>query len=713
MNLSSSFFRISLLILFGHLFIGAAMAKPDPRDVQEGRIYSVGAARIDITPDYPVLMNGFYYRTNESTGVLQPIFAKALAIGTDAEGPAILISADNCGLPTHIRETLLKRLEKKGITPDKLAICVSHSHSAPKLAGNLNNMFGKDIPAEQQAHIDRYTGEFVNKLEKVALAALKNRKPARLSWGKTSVNFATNRRVSNGPVDHDLPVLKVTSESGKNIALLVNYACHCTTLHADNTKISGDWAGHAQEELERTFPGAIAMTVIGCGAECNPASMTNTNAEAKLVFAMEYGRTIAEAARKLEAMIPLSEKLECRSRQIQLPLAQLPTRQEWETLVKVNEQPNGLLQAAYHARKNLARLDRGGTLPTEIPYILQTWNFGKELAFVFLAGEVVGDYSLRLKQEFDPERLWVTGYANDVPCYIPSRRVWKQHGYETETSMVYYDWPTRLSENTEDTVIGAVHQIMPPGFAAAVREKSTAEKEKLHIYLLLGQSNMAGRGVIESQDRAAHARVLLFTASNHWDLAVEPLHGSGSRAGIGPGLVFGKTVAARNTNANIGLVPCAVGATLLKRWEKGGDLYSNAVARAHVAMRDGTLKGIVWHQGEQDSILETDANSYHERLVKMIDDIRSDLGEPNLPFVVGQIGEFLYTRKKQQTPFAKTVNDALTRVPQDVPSTACVRSTGLTHNGDEVHFDGRSQRELGKRYAIEMLKLQGTMNQAK
>ena len=391
----------------------------------------------------------------------------------------------------------------------------------------------------------------------------------------------------------------------------------------------------------------------------------------------------------------------------------MPTRQEWETLVKVNEQPKGLPQTAYHARKNLARLDRGETLPTEVPYILQTWNFGKELAFVFLAGEVVGDYSLRLKKEFDQERLWVTAYANDVPCYIPSRRVWKQHGYETETSMVYYDWPTRLAESTEDTVIGAVHQIMPPGFAAVAPEKSTAEKKKLHIYLLLGQSNMVGRGVVESQDRAAHARVLLFTASNHWDLAVEPLFGSGPRAGFGPGLVFGKSVAAHDTNANIGLIPCAVGATLLQRWERGGDLYTNAVARAHVAMRDGTLKGIVWHQGEQDSILETDANSYHDRLVKMIADIRSDLGEPNLPFVVGQIGEFLYTRKKQQTPFAKTVNDALARIPQEVPFTACVRSTGLMHNGDEVHFDGKSQRELGKRYAIEMLKLQSTMNQTK
>jgi hypothetical protein len=710
MNFAPSVVRLAFLICFSQLFISTAPAKHHQEEEKGAKTYSIGVAKIDITPDFPVLMNGYYYRTNESSGVIQPIFAKALAIGTDAEGPAILISADNCGLPAQLRESLLKRLEKKRITPNKLAICVSHTHSAPKLAGNLDNIFGKDIPPDQQARIDRYTAEFLDKLEKVAVAALKNRKTARLSWGKTSVGFAVNRRVSGGPVDHDLPVLKVTSKSGRNIAILVNYACHCTTFSADSTKISGDWAGYAQEELERAFPGTVAMTLIGCGAECNPGSGGKTNAESRLDLAKQYGRSIADAARELKAMAPLSGKLECRTKWIDLPLAPLPTRRELENLVKQNELPKGLPQVAYHARKNLSRLDRGETLPTKIPYVLQTWNFARDLAIVFLAGEVVGDYSLRLKEEFDRDRLWVTAYANDVPSYIPSRRVWKQHSYETETSMVYYDWPTRLAESTEDTLIGAVHEVMPPGFSAAPREKQIAEKEKLHIYLLMGQSNMAGRGIIESQDRAANSRVFLFTTSNHWELAVEPLHGSGPRAGIGPGLVFGKLVAAQDTNANIGLIPCAVGASLLQRWERSGDLYSNAVARARIASRDGTLKGILWHQGEQDSILKTDANSYRGRLIKMIGDIRSDLGEPNLPFVVGQIGEFLYTRKKQQTPFAKTVNDALNSVPRETQYTACVPSAGLTHNGDEVHLDAKSQRELGKRYAKEMLKLNSSAN---
>lgn len=251
----------------------------------------------------------------------------------------------------------------------------------------------------------------------------------------------------------------------------------------------------------------------------------------------------------------------------------------------------------------------------------------------------------------------------------------------------------------------AAHDLTPRELQPTPGAKVGAERTRLRVYLLMGQSNMQGRGALETEDRTPHPRVFVLTASNQWAPAVEPLHGSGPRAGFGPGLVFGKLMAAWDTNATIGLVPCAVGASELKRWERGGDLYSNAVVRAQTAMRDGTLAGILWHQGEQDSMTATNSSTYYQRLVKMIENIRADLGQPHLPFVVGQIGEFLYTRRKQQTPYARTVNDALARIPMHVPRTACVRSAGLTHVGDEVHFDGKSQRELGKRYAAEMQKL--------
>ena len=126
----------------------------------------------------------------------------------------------------------------------------------------------------------------------------------------------------------------------------------------------------------------------------------------------------------------------------------------------------------------------------------------------------------------------------------------------------------------------------------------------------------------------------------------------------------------------IGLVPCAVGGTQLKRWQPGGDLYSNAVYRARLAMQDGTLKGILWHQGESDSGTATNANTYGDRLAGMIRDIRADLGAPGLPVVVGQIGEFLYDRGPDHSPYARVVNAALAALPDKVPATACAPSQG-------------------------------------
>ncbi len=232
-------------------------------------------------------------------------------------------------------------------------------------------------------------------------------------------------------------------------------------------------------------------------------------------------------------------------------------------------------------------------------------------------------------------------------------------------------------------------------------------KTKLQLYLLMGQSNMAGRGQLGPEDKTPHPRVLCFTLQNKWEPAVEPVtHDKPGMLGVGPGLAFGKAMAEHDPGVTIGLVPCAVGGTPLKRWQRGGDLYSNAVHRAQLAMREGTLKGIIWHQGESDSGAATNANTYSDRLAQMIQDIRADLGAPNLPFVVAQIGEFLYDRGPGHAAYPRVVNAALAALPEKVPATACVLSKGLKDKGDVLHFDAASQRELGRRYAVEMIRLQ-------
>lgn len=431
--------------------------------------YRVGLARVDITPGYPIRMAGYSSRNAESEGIEQRLWAKALAIESNGAGPALLISVENCVVPDSVTEAVAERISNKTRIPrSRFVLCATHTHTAPCLAGALPTMFGKPIPKEHQARIARYTAELTDHLERVALAALADRRPARLAWSQGSVGFARNRRAikadgkvglgvcPDGPVDHALPMLRVTDAAGKLIAVVLNYACHCTTLGGDFNRICGDWGGYAQEYVEGEHPGAACLITIGCGADADPQPRTG------LDYAKQHGRAVAAEVGRLlkETSKRIDGPLTCRFERIRLPFDTIPTRGEWNDLVKRRG------TVGYHAEVQLERLDRGEALQTELSYPVQTWTFGRDLAMVFLAGEVVVDYTLRLKREFDGSRLWVTAYANDVPCYIPSRRILAEGGYEAEGAMVYYDRPTRLSPEVEDLIVAAVHRLMPPQFGS-------------------------------------------------------------------------------------------------------------------------------------------------------------------------------------------------------------------------------------------------------
>jgi putative membrane-bound dehydrogenase-like protein len=431
-----------------------------------GELIEVGVARVDITPDYPVRLHGYLARSTESVGVAQKIWAKALAIGSDQQVRAVLVSVDNLGVSFEIVKEVEKRLERKAkLNPGGFVVASSHTHSAPCLTGVAPNIFGKKLSDREQAAIDRYTRELTDKLEQVALDALKARRPGLLSWAQGRVDFAANRRTPGGPVDHALPVLRVTDPDGTLRALVVNYACHCTTLDPKENRISGDWAGYAQETIERDHPGAIALTVIGCGADANPTRRLAPGA------AEAHGRAIADEVNRLlrADWTPLPPPNEVSRVGITLPFDTLPTREELEKLAKAGGAPG------YNASVQLARLDRGEPLQSTLDYPIAAWRFGDRLAMVFLAGEVVVDYVLRLKQELDPTRLWVTAYANDVPCYIPSERILREGGYEGGGAMVYYDRPTRLKPGIEDRIIETIRGSLPGTFRARSQTNGNPE----------------------------------------------------------------------------------------------------------------------------------------------------------------------------------------------------------------------------------------------
>ncbi|MDA1229717.1 MAG: neutral/alkaline non-lysosomal ceramidase N-terminal domain-containing protein, partial [Planctomycetota bacterium] len=452
-----------LVLLPGFVPLAATMAVEPPADAEsQPGIYSVGFAAIDITPAYPIRLNGFGGRRKESEGVRQPIWAKALAVGTTESDTVIVITVDTLGIPDVLHGRIAEKLKPHGIDRSRLAICASHTHSGPMIRDCANTLFGQPIPDDHWQTILKYTDELEARLVNVAIAALADGKPARLSWGVGKVGFAFNRRTPGGPVDHDLPMLAVHEPDGQLRAVFTNYACHCVTLSDDF--ISGDWAGYAMEQIQRRNPGCHAMISIGCGADSNPRGGV---VGMKFDVAGALGNELAEEVQRL-----LSTELRTLTKpplslleRITLKLAPLPTREQWEELSK-NQNPTG-----HHARTQLARLDRGEALMTEISYPVQTISFGDELAWVFLPGEVVVDYALRLKQELDGSRIWMNAYSNACPGYVPSERILREGGYEGGSAMVYYDIPVPYASGLEQTIVGAVqkqlqHNFMPVADAA-------------------------------------------------------------------------------------------------------------------------------------------------------------------------------------------------------------------------------------------------------
>lgn len=445
------FQRLTLALFILLVLAGCATWRRGPG------LIPTGVARVDISPPGPVRLMGYAARAQlpAPTNVIQRIHARALAIGAGREA-AVWLTIDNCILPAAITDEVRARLARRlGLAPERIALTVTHTHSAPILAGAAPNIFAVDMSAEDHAQVGAYTRFFIDRLEEAALLALKDRRPARLAWGQGRAGFAKNRRTAGGPVDHDLPLLRVTSPEGKLRAVLVSYACHCTTLGGEINAVHGDWAGSAALALERDHPGTVALVAIGAGADANPEP------RGSLALADQHGEEIAREAGRLLSLklIELTNTPTCRLRSLALPFQPHFTRAEWERRAT----NSGIV--GHHARKWLARLDRGEALPPTLLYPVQTWTFGDQLAVVFLGGEVVVDYSLRLKRELDATRLWVNAYANDVPCYIPSRRILSEGGYEAEFSLWYYDRPQRLAPECEDQIIQAVRDLLPPSYA--------------------------------------------------------------------------------------------------------------------------------------------------------------------------------------------------------------------------------------------------------
>ncbi len=455
--------RISLLLVIFLIILSKYSYSQSP--IGGSGMMEVGVARVDITPIEPIRLSGYGARSHtETTNILHRLEAKAMAFGSDGQHPSVFITVDLIGITQQLTSKLVQQLSNKfGIEPANVVICASHTHGGPEIGNTINILQYREkrftdslLDLKHLIHIARYTEMLSQKLEEVSLAALRNRKPAFVAWGQGQASFAANRRTKGGPVDPALPLIRITDPDGKLKAVLVNYACHGTTLEGVN-EINGDWIGEAKRIIESKHPGTIAMVAIGCGADADPKP------RGEMQFMQKHGQEIADNVDKLltsqlqELTTPPVGKIKF----VKLPFSKIPNVEE---LIKTTEEKT---LRGYYAWLALERLQRGEKIPTEINYPVQVWNFGDKLAMINLAGEVVVDYSIRLKNELGAEHVWVNAYANDVPSYIASRRVIQEGGYEVDFSMFCYDKPSPFVEEVEDIIINAVHDIIPGSFKLA------------------------------------------------------------------------------------------------------------------------------------------------------------------------------------------------------------------------------------------------------
>lgn len=422
--------------------------------------YKAGVAKVRITPDEPMWLAGYASRNRPAEGTEHELFAKALALEGPDHRPLVLLTSDLLGFARDISDDVARRLERQtGLPRASFMFTSSHTHCGPVIADHLVGMYPLDDEMKKKAL--RYTERLKDQLVQLVLDALRNRQPVRLQIGEGKARFAVNRRKPtpqgfinaanpDGPVDHTVPVLLVGTPEGRPVAIVFGYACHNTTL--PYYKWCGDYAGFAQIDLEARYPGALAMFWAGCGGDANPLPRGTVE------LCRKYGKELAVAVQEVLAgsLREIEGPIRSGYREIALPFASTPSRDRLQA-----EAAQSYTALRNRARRFLKMLDEGQSLPTEYPhYPIQVWHLGP-LRWIALGGEVVVDYSHRLKRELGGNHpIWVTAYANDVMAYIPSERVLAEGGYEGDSSMIEYGQPSKWKTGIEEKIVTAVRELI-------------------------------------------------------------------------------------------------------------------------------------------------------------------------------------------------------------------------------------------------------------
>jgi hypothetical protein len=442
------------------LFLCLAAFVPVPVMAAENPTPEVGVAVRDITPELPIRLAGYNHRKRPAGKLDSPLAAQALALRNRSGERFVFVALDNCEVSHAFMQPVLQQLADRFVLRrGAVAVVSSHTHSAPWLETTLPGMARP--PAADCEAMAKYSRSLQTKLVEVVGAALADCQPATLEHGIGRAGFAMNRRVyqgdqvvlgnnPDGPVDWDVPVLRVKGTNGAVRAIMFGYACHgtsvldsnaCYTLFGSSSQgtsvlsdddwytVSGDYMAYARQHLEAHQPGATAMFLTGMGGDSWPAPL------GRLLDAKRHGLELAGAVIGVldRPLRPVRGAFKLAYDEVELPLPAPPNRQQLEQDARSEN-----VNVKQRAEAYLKLLDAGRPLPQSVTLPIAVLRLGDDLTFVLMAGEVVVDYSRRIKRILSDDHPWPIGYAYEVPCYIPSARLIKEGGYETDDSMTYY-----------------------------------------------------------------------------------------------------------------------------------------------------------------------------------------------------------------------------------------------------------------------------------
>lgn len=392
---------------------------------QEGRTVRAGVATFDITPAGPVAMSGFIARTDPSSGVHDQLSVRALVVDRTA-----LVTVDVVGL----HEDLCARV-RAAVQPwvDHAVIHATHTHSGPV-----------SMPGRLGTEADR---EWLARVEADCVAAVRSaaesREPANIAAGYgADPNIGHNRRRSDGPVDHALPVIRLERPNGTTMALLVSYACHPVVLSARNTLLSADYPGVVRRRLEGAT-GATALFATSCAGDINTGHALDGRPEDphRRTFARceDIGRCIADAAlRSTPSSAP--QTIGAAHGSLEVPLMRLPTDEL--------------------ARSTARQAD---AVPTSWTARISVLHWGPAV-IVALPGEPFTQASLEIRRRIssltDADVVAILGYSDGCPGYFPSCDEYSLGGYEIEEAHRYYGMPGPFAQGSLEQLIQTAVQLV-------------------------------------------------------------------------------------------------------------------------------------------------------------------------------------------------------------------------------------------------------------